>query len=109
MKEIYGFENFGEYLEKLKNKKPFDCPLLKVLPRDIRYFGDGGNEGYKKGSLICSATPGSVGTGGLTDHLCHFNEGGIKLNEKGELEAKCGWNYSKFKLEIKGFEPAKKD
>ncbi len=106
MREISGYKNFKKYLDQLDNKKPFDCPLLRVLPERINVYSDDEFYEYEKGALICSAKPGTLLYRDDT-HRCKLKTSEIILNEQGNFEAKCKWNHSRLLLKIVGFKPKK--
>lgn len=92
-----GFRRFLQEIAEQGDKKPFNCPLLAVLPEPVSYK----NEIYLKGALICSSKIECEKRGIiLTSPLCKIDTGPIAPNEKGELEASCDWNGSRVKLFI---------
>jgi len=100
IKEFNNYNEFTEYLNKLKElkgKKPFNCPYAVVLPEEAIYMGE---IKYPKDSIACSER---------LDHKCqlHHQMHDEIINKKGELEARCGFNLSKFKLKIKSFKSSK--
>ncbi|MEK6918211.1 MAG: hypothetical protein AABW51_04660 [Nanoarchaeota archaeon] len=108
MKEVNDYSKFREYLRSLDGDKPFNCPLLAVLPEDVFYTGEGIYE-FKKGELICIGKPGTLGPVSRT-LLCSIQDGAtVSLNSQNKLEvkARCSWNGSIFTLNVAGFEPKK--
>ncbi|MDD5133721.1 MAG: hypothetical protein PHD81_00160 [Candidatus Nanoarchaeia archaeon] len=81
---------FREYLEKLSaEKNPFICPYLKVLPINItiKNYGDQGPPSrYYIGDLTCT------GRKGVSFKCRGFEK--PKINQEGNLEAKCDWPFN---------------
>ncbi len=101
MKKIYDYEEFRDYIKEQKQNKPFNCPLLGVMPEKIKYH----NDEYEKGALLCSEKPGNQEDGNVR---CSLLEMGIIFNERGNIEGECGWTGNKFELKIMGFKKINK-
>ena len=95
MVEFYDYMKFRDYLNSLDGPKPFECPNLKVLLEDV-YNKEAGKT-YEKGTLICAATPGTIGN--TRDHTCRINDS-LRQIDEGVYQFKCSWNGSV--LTIKG-------
>ncbi len=106
-KYFEGYQEFRKYLNEIESatKKPFSCPLLVVLPEQVKYgYGDSA-EIFEAGALICKARVGSVL--GADTIRCNFH-GEIILDDNRCTTARCGWNGSQFIVAILGFQPKKK-
>jgi len=116
MKEFdikYDSDGFRKYIIDVAGERPFDCPHLRVLTEQVKTkrFNPTAGESqynylntYEPGMMIClprlSCNPGS----GIECSV----RGKVRLDEAGELELTCGWNGSRMRFELKGFEPDKK-
>lgn len=111
MREFRGDNRWIElrdYLKELakRDNKPFDCPLLAVLPELVKWPGVKWWPGpieYPKGTLLCWRRVNQGGIGGSIS--CDITS--IVLNKDNQMKAFCGWNGSTFTLSIVSFEPKK--
>src|SRR3989344_487081 len=93
MKEFGGDKSWRELQNYLKGlakngDKPFDCPLLAVLPEPMRY--DYGPIEYPKGTLLCWQKVGSEGI--VKTICCDVARTNIILNRDNQMKVSCGWN-----------------
>ncbi len=94
------------YLQGIKTKKPFNCPNLRVLPRDLTVNVNGTLDTYSKGALLCLGKFGRI----RTSYECRMNYLRIlELNKKGNLEIACDLNGSKLEVIVKNFEFKKRE
>lgn len=105
MGTIKDYSVFLDYLRSLsQDGNPFNCPLLRVLPEDVLYAGEGRFE-LKKGDFICQGKPGSLGPVAKDVYCGLGGDARVIQTTEGQLEveARCSWNGSTFRLKVTDF------